>query len=521
MCSCDPGSDGDAAPADPPASGSQADAPTPAAPTAPVPSEPPPRGFAQVRGGAEVFAKPDASASIGTLPNPPPAAPIDAALVPAPASGTVVAVVGAQGEFIAVESLVDTTQHCAGGLAAWSDLRVGLFVRKRDLVQVTTREVEHTFADGTRVVVEPGAAIGETVTGAGERVVDGGGIGLELPLPADAIGTYYEPISRAPQTAAERVGSATLAYGQGRPLGPTSALDRDRDGILAFERKPAEDKRVLVRVGSRCAQIWAWTDASAVAPPELRAHGLYAMTGTGEAGILGLLGGPTQASSEIRAGAALTWPDGHPAGLAERAVTTTRVPRRDGERSCVVVPFASGDTGGPELCVAAADLKTTEAEPPLDMGVGFGAIEGESGFGGGLGLSGIGAGGSHGSGGGLGLGSIGSSKTPHTKVKPGGAKVHGSLDKDIIRRIVRAHLGRVRHCYEKALASDASLAGKVTVSFVIGADGSVTSASVKDSTLASESVESCVLKAVERMSFPKPIGGGVVAVSYPFVFASE
>jgi TonB family protein len=59
------------------------------------------------------------------------------------------------------------------------------------------------------------------------------------------------------------------------------------------------------------------------------------------------------------------------------------------------------------------------------------------------------------------------------------------------------------------------------MSFVIGADGSVGSVAVKDSSIGSKAVETCVTKAVERLIFPKPVGGGVVAVSYPFTFKNE
>ncbi|HET6582463.1 MAG TPA: AgmX/PglI C-terminal domain-containing protein, partial [Nannocystaceae bacterium] len=486
-----------------------------ATPTAP-PREPPPRGFALVRGGADLFSKPDASAKIGALPIAKATAPSDPALAPVPPTGTVVVVVGAHDDFIAVETLVDANQHCASGLATWSDLRVGLFVRRADLLRVTTKKVEHTFADGTSVAVDAGAPIGDTPSGAGEHVVDAGGVALELPLPADAIGVFYEPTRRPWDSGADRVRGDALAYGGGRPLGPAAALDRDGNGVIARERKPAEDGRALVRVGSRCATVWALADATAIEPFELHS-GLYAMKGGTSAGILGLIGsaGGGGLELEIRAGAALTWPDGRPAGVAERAITSTHAPRIDGARSCLAVPFALDDATGPELCVATADvsaIETADADP-------WGGLTGEEigePFGvGGLGLSGGGDLGSGGFGGG-GLGRT----AAKSKVKPGTAGVHGSLDKDIIRRIVRAHLGKIRACYETQLSTSPTLAGKVVVSFVIDPDGAVKSSSLKESTMGNADVDRCVLKAVKAMAFPKPVGGGVVAVTYPFVFSS-
>jgi hypothetical protein len=188
--------------------------------------------------------------------------------VPVPASGMVVAVVGAHGELVAVETLVDATKHCARDIGKWADLRVGLFVRKSDLLQVTTREVEHAFADGTRIAVEAGVPIGDATTGAGDRVVDGGGIGLELPLPDDAVGRYYEPSVLPDDEAVARVSANALAYNGGRLLGPESALANDREGVKVFERAPLDDTRALVRVRSRCATVWAAIDAKAEVVPD-------------------------------------------------------------------------------------------------------------------------------------------------------------------------------------------------------------------------------------------------------------
>jgi outer membrane biosynthesis protein TonB len=55
--------------------------------------------------------------------------------------------------------------------------------------------------------------------------------------------------------------------------------------------------------------------------------------------------------------------------------------------------------------------------------------------------------------------------------------------------------------------------------FVISRDGSVSGAQVKSSTLNDPALESCVGDVFMSMQFPKPKGGGIVIVSYPFVFA--
>ncbi len=107
---------------------------------------------------------------------------------------------------------------------------------------------------------------------------------------------------------------------------------------------------------------------------------------------------------------------------------------------------------------------------------------------------------------------------PTPRVRTGSSAVQGSLSPEVIRRVIRRHINEARYCYERALAQSPNLAGRVTVSFVVGASGSVTSATVDGSTLGNESVESCLVAAVRRWTFPAPEGGGEVRVAYPFQF---
>lgn len=103
------------------------------------------------------------------------------------------------------------------------------------------------------------------------------------------------------------------------------------------------------------------------------------------------------------------------------------------------------------------------------------------------------------------------------RVRQAEARVQGALDKDIIRRIVRAHINEVRYCYNQGLVKDPDLRGRVEVTFTIGATGEVSSAEVKATSLDDKDVGTCIAKAVERWKFPKPAGGGNVVVVYPFV----
>ena len=120
----------------------------------------------------------------------------------------------------------------------------------------------------------------------------------------------------------------------------------------------------------------------------------------------------------------------------------------------------------------------------------------------------------------LGLSGVGGHGAPGApgRVHTGGAVVRGSLPRDAIRRVIRQHINRVRFCYERALAQDASLQGRITIQFIVAANGHVQSAAATSDTVGSGSVQSCVVQVVRTLRFPAPSGGGIVVVTYPFVF---
>lgn len=97
--------------------------------------------------------------------------------------------------------------------------------------------------------------------------------------------------------------------------------------------------------------------------------------------------------------------------------------------------------------------------------------------------------------------------------------VCGALDKAVIDEVVKNHTAAIRYCYQRELQRSPGLGGKIAVKFTIARDGSVSAASVKTSTMGSPAVESCVVSRFMRMTFPEPRGGGIVVVSYPFLFA--
>lgn len=98
----------------------------------------------------------------------------------------------------------------------------------------------------------------------------------------------------------------------------------------------------------------------------------------------------------------------------------------------------------------------------------------------------------------------------------GTEKVRGELDRDVIRAVVRGHIGEVRECYDAVLARLPDARGKVVVDFTIAASGAVKQSKVASSDMTPQLGE-CVAQKVLAWKFPAP-SGGEVAVSYPFAF---
>jgi TonB family protein len=136
----------------------------------------------------------------------------------------------------------------------------------------------------------------------------------------------------------------------------------------------------------------------------------------------------------------------------------------------------------------------------------------------GIGTSGKGGGsGSYKDGSGLGTGNVGNGEVA---LEDAESVIDGGLDREVIAAVIKEHLGQVRYCYERQLAANSDLYGKIKVKFSIDASGAVDSQSVGQSTLKSAMVEECILRRIATWKFPKPRGGTKVTVSYPFLFKS-
>jgi pSer/pThr/pTyr-binding forkhead associated (FHA) protein len=149
---------------------------------------------------------------------------------------------------------------------------------------------------------------------------------------------------------------------------------------------------------------------------------------------------------------------------------------------------------------------------------GGGTGEGTIGLGN-VGTIGHGAGGGTGSGYGSGAGGFHGRDAKVPRIRSGQADVHGSLSKEVIRRIIGRHINEVRFCYEQELNTRPDLQGRISIKFIISPTGAVQTAAVDNSDMGNAKVEQCIAQSVRRWTFPAPEGGGIVVVSYPFVLA--
>lgn len=101
--------------------------------------------------------------------------------------------------------------------------------------------------------------------------------------------------------------------------------------------------------------------------------------------------------------------------------------------------------------------------------------------------------------------------------------VLGSMDPELLRKILQQYLPQFRHCYQQELAYNSEdIQGIVDLNFEISGAGKVGKVNIraKDSRFSKKGIN-CMSKVLSIIDFPAPKGGGRVAVRQPLNFFSE
>lgn len=411
------------------------------------------------------------------------------------APGMAVDVTGEQDGRIVIETLgsAPADHHCAAVLPGFRGVRLRFYVARQDLLPVLTAELEHDFGDGTTVRLAPGIPV---PPGAATVLVRG--IPIRVPVPDERLSRVYEPRPAFPAGGYEGVlrpagQGDVLRYG-GEPLAEEQ-LYREGAAVLRYAAMPRE-RDALVVVRSPCLEVLGAVTAERLhPPPPSPTRGAKSERGADvpddEDAWRALLEEHRLAEQRRRSpgytvepGTAIQWVDGSPAGWTTGKHELMQ-PRHDvDERACFDVPLRSTENTAVVLCFAANDVLGSAPARPSSAA----------------------------------RPSVDARRPAIPRVRPGKATVKGSLDKDVIRGIVRTHLDEVRACYEAGLARDAALAGEVAIRFAIGGNGRVSSvAIVDDATLADLEVRECIVSAFERWKFPKSSDESTTLVIFPMV----
>ena len=92
----------------------------------------------------------------------------------------------------------------------------------------------------------------------------------------------------------------------------------------------------------------------------------------------------------------------------------------------------------------------------------------------------------------------------------------GSLDPVEIKNVIQSHKDPIRDCYQRGEKRTGTLRSQ----FIIDSTGRVRDATAQSSELDSKTTD-CILEVLKTLTYPEPIGGGIVVVNYPFAFKPD
>ncbi len=105
---------------------------------------------------------------------------------------------------------------------------------------------------------------------------------------------------------------------------------------------------------------------------------------------------------------------------------------------------------------------------------------------------------------------------------PGDGALSGGVDTSALYAAIMEHKDEFQLCYEREVNADSPhAAGKVTLRFVIGSSGHVSTAGVESTSLHNPAVERCTISVMKRILFPVPVGAGTIEAKFTFSFSSQ
>jgi hypothetical protein len=394
-------------------------------------------------------------------------------------------VVAVEGEFVKLKSLVAKDEDlCATTSGSDEDFELYFFAELDALEPVLAKPTTVEFDDGTKLEFAAGVPVDQTASEPRLKVAEGAS--FVVPLAADEVGRWFPP---APE---QLIG--------GRPFTP------DRKRLLRYgqqsfefsgppfrdilERQSLGENGVLLTFADACGRFTLRVDDE---PPEQEVSG-----------VLGVMVQDRNLSEEesvecvpvwtVDAGVEVTWFGSDTVAGVSRFGTQLPGEAREVEGK---ICFSAAEL---PVCVASDKLVREEA-PNCENGVRVNEASPAT----------------------MGRPVMGDASKRIGRVDPKQAQVSVGLDRDIVRRIVRAHINELRGCYNDGLREYPGLTGSVTIAFEIGANGKVASSTVQASALAptDDQVPKCMAQAIKRWQFPKPERVKQVSVTYPFELSLE
>ena len=140
-----------------------------------------------------------------------------------------------------------------------------------------------------------------------------------------------------------------------------------------------------------------------------------------------------------------------------------------------------------------------------------------------IGVSKLNGGNSSGEGSDYGSRGLASKKSFETSALETRTVVMGSMDPELLRKILREYIPQFRHCYQQELIGQSDkIKGIIDLNFTIGPQGKVANHQIKakDARFSQKGI-GCMGQVLALIDFPRPKGGGMVDVKQPLNFFAE